>query len=452
MTNAIKRPWLLVVTIGLGTLLNPLNSSMISVALTRLQDEFSLTFAAASWLVSIFYLTSAAAQPVMGKLGDMFGAKRLFLSGLAISALASLLAVFSPNLMFLLICRALQALGSSTLYPSAMLMIRGHVTQGQGKALAGLSLFATTSAAFGPSIGGFLLSWWDWHAIFLINFPFIIVSFSLSLFILPNTRSGRIDLRRIDFSGIGLFAAAIVTLILGLLSLEKDPAWFMFGISAVTAVVFYLYEKRKQEPFIDVLTLKKNYNTTLVYAQFICISLVYYTYFFGLPAYLQQVRGLDEQKTGLVMLSLAGMGIIIAPLTGKLVDRFGAKVPLLLGAGTLTAGTVLMLTFHNHSPLGWLIAIMIILGMSSGFNNISMQRALFEQVRAEDTGSASGLFQTSRYLGAILSSSVLGIFFTGAMTIDQLHKVAVVSLIFCAVVTGLSIRIPGRNQRPAVSP
>ncbi|MGY4691592.1 MFS transporter [Salibacterium sp. K-3] len=446
MTNTIKRPWLLVVTIGLGTLLNPLNSSMISVALTRLQDEFSLTFAAASWLVSIFYLTSAAAQPVMGKLGDMFGPKRLFLSGLSVSALASLLAVFSPNLIFLLLCRALQALGSSTLYPSAMSMIRGHVTEGQGKALAGLSLFATTSAAFGPSIGGFLISWWDWHAIFLINFPFIIVSFTLSLFILPDTGGGRLYFRRIDFSGIGLFVVSIVTLILGLLSLENDADWFMFVISAAASIAFYLYEKTKQEPFIDVVHLKKNYNITLIYAQFISISLVYYTYFFGLPAYMQQVRGFDEQKTGLVMLSLAGMGIMIAPLTGKLVDRFGAKVPLLLGAGALTTGTALMLTFNNESPLGWLIAIMIVLGMSSGFNNISMQRALFEQVRAEDTGSASGLLQTSRYLGAILSSSVLGIFFTGAMTIGQLHHVAMVSLFFCAVVAGLSIRLPGRKR------
>ncbi|MFZ4452538.1 MFS transporter [Salibacterium aidingense] len=447
MSDVIKRPWLLIVTIGLGTLLNPLNSSMISVALTRLQDEFLLTFAEASWLVSIFYLTSAAAQPVMGKLGDMFGPKRLFLSGLSISALASLLAVFSPNLIFLLMWRALQALGSSTLFPSAMSMIRGHITEGQGQALAGLSLFSTTSAAFGPSIGGFLISWWDWHAIFLINFPFIIVSFTLSLFILPNTGRGKFQLRRIDFAGIGLFVVSIVSLILGLLSLENEANWEMFALSLAGFVVFYFYEKRKQEPFINVITLKKNYNVTLIYAQFISISLVYYTYFFGLPAYLQQVRHYDEQSTGLIMLALAGMSMIIAPFTGKLVDRYGAKVPLVMGATALTTGTALILTFNNQSPLGWLISIMIVLGMSSGFNNISMQRALFEQVRAEDTGSASGLFQTSRYLGAILSSSVLGIFFTGAMTIDQLHHVAMVSLFFCTIVLGLSIRLPGKKQR-----
>ncbi|RSL32366.1 MFS transporter [Salibacterium salarium] len=446
MADLIKKPWLLVVTIGLGTLLNPLNSSMISVALTRLQEEFSLTFSDASWLVSIFYLTSAAAQPVMGKLSDMFGPKRVFLSGLVLSALASLLAVFSPNLIFLLVCRALQALGSSTLFPSGMSMVRSHITQGQGQALAGLAIFSTTSAAFGPSIGGFLISWWDWQAIFLINFPFIAASFLLSMFVLPNTGRMTLDLRRIDFSGIALFTVSIVSLILWLLSLENETNWWPLIVCITGFISFYTYERRKHEPFIDVLGLKRNYNVTLIYLQFISISLVYYTYFFGLPAYLQQARGYNEQNTGLIMLALAGMSMIIAPFTGKLVDRFGSKVPLLMGASTLTAGTALILTFDDQSPLLWLITIMIILGMSSGFNNISMQRALFEQVNQEDTGSASGLFQTSRYLGAILSSSLLGVFFTGTINIEQLHLVAIVSLIFCAIVLGLTLRLPGQNN------
>lgn len=101
MTHTIrKNSWLLVLTIGLGILLNPLNSSMISIALTRMQHEFGLTFADASWLISVFYLASAAAQPVMGKLSDMFGPKRLFLSGLIVVAIVSILAPFSPNYPF----------------------------------------------------------------------------------------------------------------------------------------------------------------------------------------------------------------------------------------------------------------------------------------------------------------------------------------------------------------
>src|SRR5690625_4835032 len=101
MTTLLKSPWLLVITVGLGTLLNPLNSSMISVALTRMQHDFALTFADASWLISVFYIASAVGQPVMGKLSDMFGAKRMFLMGLLLVAAVSALAPFSPNYPFL---------------------------------------------------------------------------------------------------------------------------------------------------------------------------------------------------------------------------------------------------------------------------------------------------------------------------------------------------------------
>src|SRR5690625_2099818 len=122
---------LLLITVGLGILLNPLNSSMIAVALTQMQRDFGLTFADASWLISIFYLTSAVGQPIMGKLSDMFGAKRLFMTGLVLVIISSLLAPFSPSFGFLLAYRALQALGSSTLFPSGMSLVRELITKRQ---------------------------------------------------------------------------------------------------------------------------------------------------------------------------------------------------------------------------------------------------------------------------------------------------------------------------------
>src|SRR5699024_8892881 len=137
---------------------------------TRLQYDFALTFADASWLISIFYLASAAGKPAMGKLSARCGTKRLFLTEIVLVAVSCLLPPFSPNFMFLRGCRALQAIGSSTLFPSGMSMVRSHITEKQARALAILSIFASTSAAFGPSVGGFLIAGWDWPAIFLINF------------------------------------------------------------------------------------------------------------------------------------------------------------------------------------------------------------------------------------------------------------------------------------------
>ncbi len=445
-TKKSHKSWVLVLTIGLGTLLNPLNSSMISVALTRMQQEFELTFADASWLISVFYLASAAGQPVMGKLSDMFGPKRMFLAGLITVAAASMLAPFSPNFPFLLGCRALQAIGSSTLFPSGMSIVRTSITKGQAKALATLSIFASTSAAFGPSIGGLLIDSWDWPSIFIVNFPFIIVSFLMAIFILPDKGQGKFELARIDFVGITLFIIAVIGLILFLLSLDTQVHWWAFIVFIITSVSFYYYEKRQTEPFIDVIGLKKNKNVTLVYLQFITINLVYYCYFFGFPTFLQQVKHYSPGNTGLIMLALAGFGVIVSPFVGRLIDRHGPKPALITGSVILFSGTALLLTLHETSSLLWLLIIMAVLGMSNGFSNISMQTALYEHVKPEDTGSASGLFQTSRYLGSILSSSLLGLAFNRHLDIQHLHNVAMICLVFCLLVFFLSIRLPGQKK------
>ncbi|MFD1706369.1 MFS transporter [Siminovitchia sediminis] len=441
-TKKTYSSWILVLTVGLGTLLNPLNSSMISVALTRMQQDFDLTFADASWLISIFYLASAVGQPVMGKLSDMFGPKRMFLAGLVTVAAASLLAPFSPNFIFLLACRALQAIGSSTLFPSGMSIVRSSITKGQGQALAWLSIFATTSSAFGPSVGGFLIDSWDWPSIFFVNFPFIILSFTMAIFILPDKGRGKFELRRIDFTGIALFIIAVVGLILFLLSLDSEINGWAFILFLAFSIAFYYYEKRRKEPFMDVKGLKNNPNVSLIYLQFTIINLVYYCYFFGVPTFLQQAKQYSPGETGLIMLALAGSGVILSPLAGRLIDRHGPKPALITGSALLFIGTALLLTLQETSSLLWLLVVLAVLGISNGFNNISMQSALYGHVAPEETGTASGLFQTSRYLGAILSSSLLGLAFHSHLDIQHFHYVAWICLLFSLFVILLSIRLP----------
>lgn len=187
------------------------------------------------------------------------------------------------------------------------------------------------------------------------------------------------------------------------------------------------YEKRHRSPFIDMTALRSNTNVLLVYVQFISINIISYCYFFGLPTFLQQVRNYSEGKTGLIMLAMAGFGVIIAPIAGRWIDQSGSKPSVLLGAVTMTMGTSLLFTVHHTTSLIWLMMVIAVLGISNGFNNIAMQTALFEVVKPEETGSASGLFQTSRYMGAILSSSLLGIVFNTHMDLKHFHTVAIVS-------------------------
>lgn len=444
--DVVPKRWLLILIVGLGSVLNPLNSSMVAVALTQMQYEFNLTFADISWMVSIFYLGSVAGQPIMGKLSDMFGAKRLFITGLIVVFIACALAPFSPNYGFLLACRALQAIGSSAVFPSGMIMVRDYITKRQAQAIATVSIFASTSAAFGPSIGGFLLAGWSWPAIFIINLPLVFVSVILSILYLPASSSIKMDLRRIDFVGITLFTASITGLILFLLSLAESPRWWALIIFIVTGIFFYRFEKRIEEPFIDIEALEENKNVLLIYMQFITLNFVMYNYFFGFPTMLQQVRMYSEGQAGLIMLAFAGFGVFVTPIAGQLIDRKGSKISLVFGAFVLMVGTALLLTYDGNSPLIWLLFIMAILGISNGFSNISAQTALYEHISPEDTGSASGLFQTSRYLGAILSVSFLGISFDQHVDDEHFQFVVMISLVFSFVVAFMALRVPGRKK------
>ncbi|GGG25476.1 MFS transporter [Paenibacillus abyssi] len=437
---------LLVIAVALGTLLNPLNTTMISVALSRLQDEFHLTFADVSWLISTYYLASAIGQPIMGKWSDLFGRKRVFMLGLCLVTLASCLAPLSPSFGWLIGFRIIQAIGSSALYPAGMGIIRSQITSNQAKALSILSVFSGTSAAFGPSLGGFLIHYGDWPFIFLFNFPFIAGSFILAWKLFPRDPKRTGSISDMDWSGVLLFSITIFMWLLFFLSFENGFNLWMLGVSIVLSFMFYRFELGKSRPFIDVGFLRKNGKVTLIYAQFILVNIVFYSIMFGIPSYLQRVQQMDAQQTGLVMLSIAGFGVLITPFAGRWIDRSGSKPSLLLGTLTIILGTLLLLLIQDQTSAAIIFIILSVLGISNAFNNLGLQMALYEFVSKEETGVASGLFMTSRFMGTILSSSLLAALFGKNITTAHLHSMAWVCAAIGLLMLFLTLRLPNSQQ------
>jgi len=449
MSKTNSKNLLLITAVALGTLLNPLNSSMIAVALSRIQERFALSFTDASWLISTYYLASAIGQPVMGKIGDAFGPKRIYLTGLLLIAVASIAAPFSPSFGWLIGIRIVQAIGSSALFPSGMGMIRKSISEGQAQALGILSIFSSVSAAFGPSIGGFLVHFGDWPAIFTVNFPFIIAAFFMGLKILPKDMQISKRQVKIDYVGILFFSLTILSWLLFLLSMEKGFSLVKLLTSIICTIVFYLVESKRKQPFVDVIALKDNLNMSLVYVQFILINVIFYSIFFGIPLYLQSVRHFDSKTTGIIMLSIAGFGVIVSPLTGRWIDRSGSKPALFAGVATIILGSFMLLTIKESSPAIWIFLCLSVFGLSNGFNNLGLQTALYSFVSPSETGAASGLFMTSRYIGTIFSSSLLGILFGHQITTNHFHVMAIICVIIGILILGLTIRMPrrqGENQ------
>ncbi|ULO04941.1 MFS transporter [Paenibacillus sp. 19GGS1-52] len=419
--NARSR-WLLI-SVGLGVLLNPLNSSMISVAIARLQHVYHLDFTGVSWIIFSFYIASAIAQPVMGKASDLFGRRKIFLAGLVVSFIASLLAPLSPSFGWLIVFRIVQAIGTSMIVSVGMAIVRIHITEKQATALSVMSIFLSGAAAIGPFIGGVLIHWWDWPAIFFVNIPFVITSFLLAWRTIPTDKpptsiARGMSIRKwadlIDASGILLFTAGLVALLVGLLSAKSSGqlsfAHVIVGVIGLMLLAsFVRHEFKTTSPFIPLRTFAKYPAMTWINIEFILVNLLYYSLFFGLPSYLQIVRHVSEFHTGILMLSLGLCSLVTSPLAGRWIDKSGPRPALIVSGILMTFGSVWIVTLNQTSPVISVCIALVAFGISNGLNNVGMQVVLFKSSPKEIIGVASGVFMTSRYLGTILSSLLIGV-------------------------------------------
>lgn len=425
---------LFLTAVASGTMLNPLNSSMISLALHSIQRDFHLSFTTVSWIISSFYLASAVAQPVTGKIGDLVGSKKTFLFGLVLVAISAIGAPLSTSFLMLLIMRLFQSIGSSAIYPAGMTLIRDHIHDRQASALAVLSIFASAMTSLGPTLGGFLIVWGDWPAIFKVNFPFILISFLLGWYIFPKDQKkekGNINkfLSQLDLMGIGLFTSGIVLLLWFLLSFGTSLHYGAGIIGLLFLCGFVLWELKVKEPFINIRLFKSHPKLTWVYLQFIFLNIFFYCLFFGLPSYFQDEMNLSVETSGLLMLFMSGVSIIISPITGKWIDKAGVKQPILVGSFLSIIGALTLSLFFVHAPYWGMGLILSLMGVSYGIGNVVLQAAMLKESPKAIIGTTSGLFQTCRYLGSILSSIVLGLVFGKNITEEHLQILGIVLII-----------------------
>ncbi|MBD3919278.1 MFS transporter [Paenibacillus sp. PR3] len=451
--------WWLMIAVGLGILLNPLNSSMVAVAIPGLQQVFHLDFTKVSWIIFSFYIASAVAQPVMGRASDLYGRRRIFLIGLIVAFAASLLAPLSATFGWLIVFRILQSIGTSMMVAVGMAIIRIHVTEKQATALSVLSIFLSGAAAIGPFVGGMLMDWWDWRAIFFVNIPFVIGSFVLAWRVIPrddhtttdHNRSIRQWLTRMDAIGIILFTIGLVALLFGLLSVKASttislPHILIGLIGCILLFVFIRQEIRAKSPFIPLRVFAQYPAMTLVNLEFMLVNLLYYSLFFGLPSYLQTVRHVSESHTGILMLSLGLCSLVASPFAGRWIDRSGPRPALLVSALLMTFSSAWLVMLNENSPTISVCVALAAFGVSNGLNNVGLQSALFQSAPKEMIGVASGLFITSRYFGTILSSLLIGVIMGGTFSFEGFRVLGI-----CLTLLSVSLVMLSWRRRKAKS-
>jgi MFS family permease len=418
----------------LGTVLNPINSSMIAVALVRIQDDFHVSVVSLSWLISSFYLVAAVGQSVLGRLADQFGPRRVQCAGFVLIVVAGVLGPLAPSFGWLIAARLLLAAGTSAGFPAGLALLRnasgGH--RPPPSTLAAITIGGSTSAALGPAIGGGLVLLAGWQAIFYVNVVVGVVALPLSLRWLPSDpqHEGGVSLatvrQLVDLPGIASFTVMLASLLALLLSLVGEPLWWLAPVALLAAAALVASDRRREDPFLDVRMLAGNRELLAVCVQYLLVNVVAFGVFFALPLWLESARGFGSGGAGLLMIPLAGVAIVATPLAARLIARRGERPALLLGAGGYLAGTLLLLTFSATTPLWAIVTATIVLGIPIGFNNLGLQSALYGASDPERTGAAAGIFQTSRFVGAVLATSLLGVVLADGIDTAGLHELALI--------------------------
>ncbi|MFE2407636.1 MFS transporter [Kitasatospora sp. NPDC059408] len=436
----------LIAPMVLGSVLNPVNSSMIAVALVPIGTAFGAPPAETAWLVSALYLATAVGQPVIGRLVDTHGPRRLYLAGTALVGVAGLLGALAPSLGLLIAARVLLGLGTSAAYPAAMHLTRSEAARTGRDSPAGvltaLAVANQTVAVIGPTLGGLLIGAGGWRAVFAVNVPLSLACLVLGAARLPRRPArARRTSARLDGTGIALFAAMLVALMLFLMK-PQAAHWYLPAAAVAIACAFAARELRVRDPFIDLRTLAGNRPLIVTYLRQLLGYTASYAFLYGYTQWLEEGRRLTPSAAGLVLLPLSGAALAVSAATGR---STAVRGKLVVGSFLQLAACSAMLSVGTGSGIWLLVAVGILAGIPQGLIGLANQAALYHQADPARIGSAAGLLRTFTYLGAMAASAANAAFFPHGATTAGLHHLALFMLGGAALL--LALVLPDRSLR-----
>ncbi|MEU3982067.1 MFS transporter [Streptomyces sp. NPDC026672] len=409
----------------LGSVLNPVNSSMIAVALVPIGLAFGAPPAETVWLVSALYLATAVGQPVVGRLVDMYGPRRLYLAGTALVGVAGVMGALAPSLGLLIAARVLLGLGTSAAYPAAMRLTRSEAERTGRDSPAGvltaLAVASQTVSVVGPALGGLLIGVGGWRAVFTVNVPLSAACLVLGALWLPRGAPREAARGRgVDLPGMALFTAVLVTLMLFLMGPRADR-WYLPVLTVLAAAAFAACELRVPDPFVDLRVLGGNVPLLATYLRQLLAYTTAYAFMYGYTQWLEEGRGLNASTAGLVLVPLSVSALTVSALTGR---REAVRGKLVAGSLLQLAGCAVLLLVDSASPLWVLLVVGAVAGLPQGLVGLATQTALYRQAEPERIASAAGLLRTFMYLGALGASAATAAFYPHRADTAGLHGLA----------------------------
>ena len=452
---------LLVTCFGLFMVL--LDASIVNIALPTIQADLHANLSDLQWTIDAYTLPFAVLMLTAGTLGDRFGRKRLFLAGLVLFTVGSLLCGLAPTLGWLLVGRAVQGAGAAALMPGSLAVLVAAYPEPRQRAQA-IGIWAGVSGvalAAGPLVGGILIQLSSWPAIFFVNLPVGIVALALGWPLLAESRNPHAQ--RLDLPGQVLVTGSLVCVILALIE-SPSYGWTsplilgLFSGAAVSLAAFLVVEVRTRDPMLP-LGLFRNPVFSVANVAGLLLFFVMMGTFFFVTQFLQAVQGYTALEAGLRTLPTTAGIFLVAPLAGTLTARLGPRLPSVLGA--LLAGVALLLVLRmepdsSYGTLWWNFGL---LGIGFGLMISPLATAVLSATPRERAGLGSSVNNTSRQVGGALGVAVLGSFVLqqfGSNIASQLTQVGVPARLGTAIAGRIAaggaqasqIRLAGRLPLP----
>jgi EmrB/QacA subfamily drug resistance transporter len=427
MTKLRGNPWAVLVVLSLGFFMTLLDLTIVNIAIPNMLDKLHASLDDVLWVLNAYALVLAVLVITCGRLGDLLGQRTLFVAGIAVFTLASAACGFSPNPDALIAFRAVQGLGAAMLMPQTLAMITViFPAERRGAAFGVWGAVAGAATIAGPTLGGLLVTAFDWRWIFFVNLPIGVLVFIASFLLIPGIKTGRRP--RLDIPGVILASAALTAICYGLVEGQQYD-WgtitgfisipLIFVVGVVLLAVFIVDQRRRQggEPLIP-FSLFRSRNFSVMNWVACTLSVGMLGIFLPFTIYLQSALGFSALKAGLSLMPMSLVMIIEAPVLGRLTDKIGGKYILMSGLALFAIGMGSLVLFAGpHSTWYSFLPSLLVAGLGAGGTFTPLTTVAMREVDPRLAGAASGVMNTTRQVGSVIGSAAVGALLENRMAV-----------------------------------
>jgi len=429
-----RNPWPVLLVTVLGFFMIMLDTTIVYVATPSILSSLHASLDQVLWVFNGYLLTYAVLLITAGRLGDLFGPRQMFALGLIVFTAASALCGLSLDANQLIAARVVQGIGGALIAPQTITILMAiFPPERRGAAFGMTGAVIGISTVAGPTLGGLIVTNWDWRWIFFLNVPVGILALIGTFLVIPDVRPGR--RHRLDLIGIALSSAALFAIVFGLIEGQRYQwgaitGWLSIPIVLAAGIVLFVafiaWQFRGGEPLVP-MRLFRDRNFSLMNWTGLAMSFAMQGIFIPITIYTQSVLGMTPLQSGLTVAPMSIAAAFLAPFAGRLSDRFGGKYLLMTGLALFGAGAALVTALSTITATqSTFILPFILTGIGLGMVMAPMTTIAMHDIVPAMAGAASGVLNTTRQLGAVLGAAAVGAVLQNRLAVS-LHDQAVAS-------------------------